>query len=57
MLDRFLMAVIRFLLVAGVIFTVILVDALARFVPLWASMILLVITVLCVIHELVNGYK
>lgn len=54
MLDRILFSVICFLMVAGFIFTLMMIDALARQAPFWLVVALLATATLYIVFKLMH---
>ena len=54
MLDRIIFSVICFLMVAGFIFTIMVIDALARQAPLWLVVALLATAALYIVFKLMH---
>lgn len=54
MLDRIIFSAICFLMVAGFIFTLMVIDALARQAPFWLVVALLAIATLYIVFKLMH---
>jgi len=54
MLDRIIFSVICFLMVAGFIFTLMVIDALARQAPFWLDVALLATSALYIVFKLMH---